>query len=206
MKKLIVIAQPSSKWFTHEIVSTYKKASESYGDKVEVLNLYKKENYQPYLEFEDMKVLWNDSNREKFQEKILWADELVFVFPIWWWYMPAIMKNFIDTNFAAGFAYRFQKWKSVPLKLLEWRTAKVFATCDGIKYMYNNMLCPIHIESYLRHYIFGVFGIELVDFELFSKMRKNTPEQKQEILEKIKVDLKAEKMKHSFKDMINKIL
>lgn len=67
MNKLIIIAQPSSEWFTHKIAETYKKASEWYWDKVEILDLYKKENYQPYLEFEDMRVLWEDPNREKFQ-------------------------------------------------------------------------------------------------------------------------------------------
>jgi NAD(P)H dehydrogenase (quinone) len=33
--------------------------------------------------------------------------------------MPAIMKNFIDTNFAAGFAYKFQKGTPIPKKLLK---------------------------------------------------------------------------------------
>lgn len=205
MKKLIIIAQPSSKGFTHKIAETYKKASESYGDEVEILDLYKKENYQPYLEFEDMKVLWDDPNREKFQQKISDSDELVFIFPIWWWSMPAIMKNFIDSNFSAGFAYKFQKWKSVPKKLLLGKTAKIFATCDGIKYMYNNMLCPINIWQYLKLYIFWVFGIDVVDYELFSKMRKKTWEEKDEILKKIELDLKWEKMKLTFKEMIEKI-
>jgi len=61
--------------------------------------LYKKENYQPYLEFQNMKVLNKDPNREKFQKEIKKADEIVFIFPIWWGNMPAILKNFIDTNF-----------------------------------------------------------------------------------------------------------
>ena len=130
MKKLIIIAQPSSKWFTHRILKTYRNTSEGYWDKVQVIDLYKKRNYQPYLEFEDMKVLWEDPNREKMQKKIKWADELVFIFPVWWGNMPAIMKNFIDTNFAAWFAYKFQKGTPIPKKLLKWKTAKVYATCD----------------------------------------------------------------------------
>lgn len=206
MKKLIIIAQPSSKWFTHKIVETYKKTSESYKDEVKVLDLYKKENFQPYLEFEDMKVLWKDPNRAKFQKLILWSDEMVFVFPVWWGSMPAIMKNFIDTNFAAWFAYKFQKGKSVPKKLLDWKTAKIFATCDGIKYMYNNMLCPINLDHYLRYYIFWVFGIETTEFTLLSKMRKKTNEEKENILKKIKINLKTERVKFSFKKMINKLI
>jgi len=33
--------------------------------------------------------------------------------------MPAILKNFIDTNFSAGFAYKFQKGSVIPKKLLK---------------------------------------------------------------------------------------
>lgn len=206
MKKLIIIAQPSSKWFTHKIAETYKNTSELYWDDVELLDLYKKENYQPYLEFEDMKVLWEDPNREKFQKKIKWADELVFIFPVWWGNMPAILKNFIDTNFWAGFAYKFQKWHTIPIKLLEWKTAKIYTTCDWISIIYNNVLCPMYLEEYLKLYIFWIFWIEVTEYELISKMRKRTEEEKKDFLKKIELDLKGEKMKHTFKDLIKSIL
>jgi putative NADPH-quinone reductase len=206
MKKLIIIAQPSSKWFTHKILETYKKESESYWDDVDVLDLYKKENYQPYLEFEDMRVLWEDSNREKFQEKIKWADELVLIFPIWWGNMPAIMKNFIDTNFSAWFAYKFQKWSAIPKKLLKWKTAKIFTTCDWNSIIYNNLLCPMYIEDYLKYYILGVFWIEVKNYELYSHIRKKTNEEKEEILFDIKRDLKTEHMKWWFNKLIHQII
>jgi multimeric flavodoxin WrbA len=32
-------------------------------------------------------------------DKILNADEIVLIAPIWWGQVPAIMKNFIDRNF-----------------------------------------------------------------------------------------------------------
>lgn len=206
MKKLIIIAQPSSKWFTHQILKTYRTTSEFYWDKVQVIDLYKKRNYQPYLEFEDMRVLWEDPNREKFQKKIKWADELVFIFPIWWGNMPAILKNFIDTNFSAWFAYKFQKWSPIPKKLLSWKTAKIYATCDWNSIIYNNMLCPMYIEWYLKNYILWVFWIKVNDFELISKMRKKSDKQKEEILKKIELDLKAENMQLTFNEIINKIL
>jgi len=206
MKKLIVIAQPSSKWFTHKILKTYRKTSEFYWDKVQVIDLYKKRNYQPYLEFEDMKVLGKDPNREKMQKKIKWADEIVFIFPIWWGNMPAILKNFIDTNFGAWFAYKFQKWTPVPKKLLKWKKAKIFTTCDWYAIIYNNMFCPMYLEQYLSMYILWVFWIEVTDFTLISKMRKKSNEEKDEILKKIELDLKAENIQSWFKKIINKIL
>ncbi len=39
------------------------------------------------------------------QQKLLWADAVVFQFPMWWFSMPAIMKGWIERVFAYGFAY-----------------------------------------------------------------------------------------------------
>ncbi|EMR6442847.1 NAD(P)H-dependent oxidoreductase, partial [Klebsiella pneumoniae] len=39
------------------------------------------------------------------QEKLLWADTVIFQFPLWWFSMPAIMKGWIDRVYAWGFAY-----------------------------------------------------------------------------------------------------
>lgn len=39
------------------------------------------------------------------QEKQLWADIIIFQFPLWWFGMPAILKGWIDRVYAHGFAY-----------------------------------------------------------------------------------------------------
>lgn len=38
----------------------------------------------------------------KAQELIRWADHLVFVYPIWWGTMPAVLKGFFDRVFLPG--------------------------------------------------------------------------------------------------------
>lgn len=40
------------------------------------------------------------------QEKLRWADAVIFQFPYWWFSMPAIMKGWVERVFAYGFAYR----------------------------------------------------------------------------------------------------
>lgn len=37
--------------------------------------------------------------------KLLWADTLILLFPLWWFSMPAILKGWVDRVFAYGFAY-----------------------------------------------------------------------------------------------------
>lgn len=39
------------------------------------------------------------------QEKLLWADTIIFQFPLWWYAMPAILKGWVDRVFTYHFAY-----------------------------------------------------------------------------------------------------
>ncbi|WP_017594246.1 NAD(P)H-dependent oxidoreductase [Nocardiopsis potens] len=39
------------------------------------------------------------------QEKLLWADTVVFQFPLWWYSMPAILKGWVERVFSYRFAY-----------------------------------------------------------------------------------------------------
>ncbi|MEV7280010.1 NAD(P)H-dependent oxidoreductase [Streptomyces sp. NPDC093111] len=39
------------------------------------------------------------------QEKLLWADTIIFQFPLWWYSMPAILKGWVDRVFTYRFAY-----------------------------------------------------------------------------------------------------
>lgn len=39
------------------------------------------------------------------QEKLRWADTVIFQFPLWWFSMPAIMKGWFDRVYTLGFGY-----------------------------------------------------------------------------------------------------
>lgn len=39
------------------------------------------------------------------QEKLLWADTVIFQFPMWWYGMPAILKGWFDRVYSCGWAY-----------------------------------------------------------------------------------------------------
>ncbi len=170
MKVLIITAHPAKYGFTHKIATTYKKEKEDRGDEVFIMDLYKKKYAQPFLDFENPKEFnGSPATRKNIQEKILWADELVFVFPIWWVGPPAIMKNFFDQNFTAGFAYKYTDC-GLRKELLEGRTARMFSTADGPRLVY---LC----YQYLMRVrwgkgVFGYCGIELTSLDIFSNMIK----------------------------------
>ncbi|QGZ42787.1 NAD(P)H dehydrogenase (quinone) [Pseudoduganella flava] len=48
---------------------------------------------------------WQSDDIVREQEKLRWADVVIFQFPLWWFSMPAIMKGWIERVYAYGFAY-----------------------------------------------------------------------------------------------------
>ena len=186
MKQLIITAHPSSEWFTHKIAQRFKKVAEKCWNEVELIDLYDKKYKQEFCHFEKMGDLnRSDPVRDLFHEKLSWADEYIFVFPVWWSFMPAIMKNFFDVNFSSGFAFRYDKtWKAH--KLLTWKKAKVFSTCDGPWFFYKVFLFPVVLKPYFSMNLLGFCGIKVTDFVLFDKMRdKKQDDTRTDMLQKI---------------------
>jgi NAD(P)H dehydrogenase (quinone) len=136
MHSLIVTAHPSSTGFTHKIASVYAAKRQSTGNTAEILNLYTTPLRQSFLEFENEDLV---SSKQKelteLQQKIQAADELVFVFPLWWYDVPAILKNFLDCNFSSGFAFEYTKQGIKGL--FTNKTVRFFSTSGAPAFLYK---------------------------------------------------------------------
>ncbi|MDQ5912555.1 MAG: hypothetical protein QG568_770 [Patescibacteria group bacterium] len=184
MNTLIVTAHPSSKGFTHQIAEAYKKGREAKAallgvtaeSSVEILDLYKTDIKQDFLRYEEKTDMGNpDPAREAMQAKITAADNIVFIHPMWWVSPPAIMKNFIDVNFAGRFAFRYINGK--PVGLLTGKTTAVFITCDGPRWLYWLIAMPF--RTIWIHAILQYCGLKVKAFKLFDrKMFRTEAEQK----------------------------
>ena len=182
MKTLIITAHPSSKGFTHQIAKTYKKAKESLGVKVELMNLYDKKWKQDFLEFENMREITMDKTSQEIQKKIKESQEIIFVAPLWWTDVPAIMKNFIDINFSSGFAFKYDK-KGKQHPLLKDKKARIFMTCDAPSWIYKILLSPT--KMLWKIWRLGFCGIKLESFKLFGEKNKQSEEQLQKYLKEV---------------------
>jgi putative NADPH-quinone reductase len=189
MKTLIITAHPSSLGFTHKIASAYKAGAESVGCEVEVVDLYRETSKQGYLLFENIKDPSIDALRDIYQKKISEANNIVFVHPLWWGSMPAILKNFIDCNFTPRFAYRYINGR--PVGLLKGRTASVYITCDGSIGIYRLLAFPFKITW--RFIILGTCGLKVNNISILDKKFKRTEGELNIFLEMVNGD--ARKLK-----------
>jgi NAD(P)H dehydrogenase (quinone) len=64
---------------------------------------------RPFSPSADSKRAFTDSTQTADvageQDKLRWADLVIFQFPLWWFSMPAVMKGWFERVYAYGFAY-----------------------------------------------------------------------------------------------------
>jgi NAD(P)H dehydrogenase (quinone) len=111
MKNLIVYAHPNSGSLNHFFKQTVLESLQESGEEIAIRDL-NEINFNPVLSLEDMNgqrmgTVADDVQTE--QDFITWADRIIFIYPIWWTGMPAIMKGYIDRVFSYGFAYRYDQ-------------------------------------------------------------------------------------------------
>jgi NAD(P)H dehydrogenase (quinone) len=78
-------------------------------NEVIIRNLYEI-GFNPVLSADDFSSLADNKTPSDIlieQGHVKWAEHIIFVFPVWWGGMPAIMKGYIDRVFAEGFAYEY---------------------------------------------------------------------------------------------------
>lgn len=110
MNILIIYTHPNHESFNAAILKQVQNNLNSKHN-IKLLDLYA-EKFNPVLTFDKnhrRRNMATDPDTQKYRDLVTWADHLIFIFPIWWSGMPAILKGFIDRVFASGFAYSYKK-------------------------------------------------------------------------------------------------
>ncbi len=140
MKQILIInGHPRKDSFNFVIAETYKKSAIRTGVSVKVLNVID-------LEFEAFQTKFKDYDAPKdiinARGLIAEADHIVWVYPIWWYSMPAILKAFIEQTFVSGFAFEYLKSDKILKwnKLLKNKTFSIISTMDAPPLFYKTII------------------------------------------------------------------
>ncbi len=108
MRFLIVLSHPLAGSFAASVAATAKRALETNGHSVDLLDLYS-EGFDPRLSEAERRgyfdVPYDTSGVDDLVARLKAADGLILVFPQWWFNFPAILKGFFDRVFAPGIAF-----------------------------------------------------------------------------------------------------
>jgi NAD(P)H dehydrogenase (quinone) len=169
---LIIYAHPDTGGNCATILESIKRDLLLKKQKYMVLDLYR-ENYDPILKEQEHYTRGNQEVSEKtkeYQQLILQSNKLIFIFPIWWGQMPAILKGFCDRVLTPGFAFKFKKLIAsiyIPEGLLKNKKCAVFMTYGSPWYFYNLGFVKSP-KSILDTLAFSYCGLKTEYFELFS--------------------------------------
>lgn len=145
-KILIINGHPTEGSLNHSLSIAYRDGAIESGADVKLINIADL-NFNPNLsggyshrtELEpDLLNAWQD---------ILWADHLVWVHPVWWGSMPAIMKGFIDRLFLPGMAFKYRENSVWWDKLLTGKSAHIITTLHQPGWYYRFMYARPSINA-----------------------------------------------------------
>ncbi|MEI6348452.1 MAG: NAD(P)H-dependent oxidoreductase [Bacteroidota bacterium] len=182
MNTLIIYAHPNPASFSSAIKETIVKSFKAKGSEVTVRDLYAT-NFNPILSGSDLQQIHSGSTPADIkveQALITKADNLVFIYPIWWTGLPAMVKGYIDRVFSYGFSYIATengiegqlKGKKVIIATPH-GTPRAYYEPTG---MWNSLMqtqdkgifefCGIEVS---KHFFFPMMGTEQIDREGYLK-------------------------------------
>jgi NAD(P)H dehydrogenase (quinone) len=140
MNVLIVYGHPNPQSLNHAIMESFTNGLKEAGHTFEISDLYPA-GFDACFKAPDFAQFTGgqmpqDVVRE--QQKVSQADALVFIYPIWWWAPPAIIKGWYDRVLSVGFAYDINE-QGQPIGLLEHKKVVHITTTMGQEGLYKGM-------------------------------------------------------------------
>lgn len=190
MKYLIVYAHPNPKSFNHAILETISGELKKKKKEFTVRDLYKI-GFDPALSAKDLSAIQDgavpkDIKRE--QNYITKADILIFIFPIWWSAMPAMLKGYIDRVFSLKFAYDITE--TAVVGLLKGKKVFLVSTMGGSKEDYQKMGGFKMMNMAMDMAMFQFSGMKVIGHKYFSSVPYVSQQDRKKMLQELKLLVK----------------
>lgn len=108
MRALVVYCHPVPESFCAAIRDTAMEALTARGDEVRLVDLHA-ENFQPVMSCAERRI-YNDQAPadpalRPHIDNLKWAEAILFVYPTWWYGLPAMLKGWLDRVWAKDVAF-----------------------------------------------------------------------------------------------------
>lgn len=181
MKKILIVqGNPRADSFCAALATEYQKAASAAGAQVQRLDLGELK-FDPILRQAYHSATELEPDLKRAQQWILDCEHIVFVYPVWWGTMPALLKGFLDRVFLPGFAFKYRANSPLWDRYLAGRSARLIVTMDAPLW-YNRIMYRWASKRAMKAATLEFCGIKPVRVTEFGFMRKSTPEQRSRYL------------------------
>jgi NAD(P)H dehydrogenase (quinone) len=171
VKVLVVFSHPRRDSFCGAVMDSFIAGLAASGHRAEIADLHA-EGFDPRMSEAD-EPDW-DNPRKRYspavlaeQERIARNEALAFIFPVWWWSVPAMLKGWVDRVWNNGWAYGDVT--------LPHRKALLIGTASGTASTYDKRQYGPAMQAQLVVGVMNYCGIEAAELELMYDVM-DTPE------------------------------
>ena len=136
MRALVIYCHPIPSSFTSAVKDVVVEKMEEKGFEVRLTDLYGS-GFDPILDADDLtSYLDTSKNFERVEvhvDNVKWCDTLIFVYPTWWYGLPAMIKGWLDRVLLPGIAFHMPNPSVSAIKpgLQHISRLGVFTTCGA---------------------------------------------------------------------------
>ncbi|MCU4158093.1 NAD(P)H-dependent oxidoreductase [Carboxylicivirga sp. A043] len=155
MKILIVFNHPYEGSYCNAILNSVARGLEKENHQIDIINL-DKDRFNPVMSSQDLKAFRDkqpiDPKVIEYQYRLETVDHVLFIFPIWWELMPALMKGFIDKVIFPGVAYDYINESNTKMKplLTNIKGVTVITTMNTPRILYRLVFGNAIQKSFMR--------------------------------------------------------
>jgi len=177
---LVIVGHPAHHGFCAALAEAYAEGAVEAGNEVRKIALGELA-FDPVLHDGYATIQALEPDLADAQASITWAQHIVFVYPIWWGAMPALLKGFIDRVFLPGFAFKYREGSLFWDRLLTGRSAHLLVTMDTPPWYFRWVYrMPGHHQ--MKRTILEFSGIKPVTISSFGPIRGSTAQKRQKWL------------------------
>jgi len=185
MRYAVVFAHPNPKSFNRAVLERVEANLSRAGRDYVVRDLYAM-RFGPSLEAADFEAIASRRPLPEVAEEqriIAGADRILFIHPIWWYGMPAILKGYIDRVFTRGFAYDYGREGLVGL--LAGKRAYAINTTGNTRENYERYGYRDAIAKAIDEGTLGACGLKVVERRFLYAVPSATPEERAAMLDEV---------------------
>jgi putative NADPH-quinone reductase len=149
VKALVVYCHPRPESFTAAVRDVVLARLDQHGAETRLIDLYAL-GFDPVLPVQTLRdyadKARNTHGMEQSVADLLWCDTLIFVYPTWWYGMPAMLKGWLDRVLLPGVAFMMPEGAGGAIRpgLTRIRRLAVFTTCGASRWISLLMGVPGH--------------------------------------------------------------
>lgn len=186
MNALIIFSHPNPDSYNGAVLTKVKETLSNKGIQFKIKDLYQMQ-WNPLLSLADIKELYSGKVPQDIameQEDVRQADVLIFIYPIWWFERPAILKGWFDRVFSQGFAYRYTNEGMVE-GLLKGKRAVVISTSGANKDNMEQTGVLASIDTNMLKGSLGFSGLEVIKYKNLYQVPTISNEERVQMLQEV---------------------